>query len=66
MTRLEAKKHRRNPPAKPVSEVLLEEYLARNGASFEYEPQIDGKRKRPDYRFRWGRHDLIVEVKEIH
>lgn len=51
---------------RPVSELLFETYLRANDASYDYEPTVPGKRRKPDYHVRWGDRELIVEVKELH
>jgi hypothetical protein len=53
--------------AKTVSETTFEKYLAsQNLNDWDYEPEIQGKAQRPDYRLRsnWG--ELFFEVKEFH
>lgn len=50
---------------KTSSELLFEEYLRSNEYSdFEFEPEIRGRRKHPDYLLRWHGGELLFEVKE--
>jgi hypothetical protein len=49
-----------------ASEILFEEYLTCHGyADWTHEPEIEGKRKRPDYRLYFRGEDLFFEVKEF-
>jgi hypothetical protein len=51
---------------KNKSEMLLEGYLRSNGyADFDYEPEIAGTTKRPDYRLCWRGGEVLLEVKEF-
>jgi hypothetical protein len=56
----------RERPVKNKSEMLLEGYLRSYGCSdFDFEPEIPGTSKRPDYRLRWGGGEILLEVKEF-
>lgn len=48
-----------------VSEELFERYLQAQGAEFDHEPAIPGKKKHPDYRVHWNGVDLFCEVKGL-
>jgi len=49
------------------SEGLFEEYLASNGyEDWEYEPDIPGRGKHPDYLLRSRGREFFFEVKELH
>ena len=49
------------------SERLFEEYLVSNGyEDWEYEPDIPGRRKHPDYLLRCRGREFLFEVKELH
>jgi hypothetical protein len=51
---------------KNESEALFEEYLASNNyMGWDYEPQIHGQTKRPDYRLNWQGREYLFEVKEL-
>src|SRR5947209_6546719 len=51
---------------KNKSELLLEGYLRNQGcANVEFEPQIEGTSKRPDYRLRCSGVEVLLEVKEF-
>jgi hypothetical protein len=51
---------------KNKSEMLLEGYLRSNGyTDFDFEPQLPGSSKHPDYRLRFGDSDTLLEVKEF-
>jgi hypothetical protein len=51
---------------KNKSEMLLEGYLRSRGyTDFEFEPEIPGSSKRPDYRLRWTGGEVLLEVKEL-
>lgn len=53
-------------PARNESEVLFETYLKAHGMNrWEYEPAIEGKNQRPDYRIWQDEHQLFFEVKEF-
>ena len=57
---------RKDEPQKNQSEILFEAYLATHGyADWEYEPEIPGQSKHPDYRLPWHGEDLLFEVKEL-
>lgn len=52
--------------AKNDSEVLFEEYLRSQGIrNWEYEPEIPGKTKRPDYLLNFDGVPHVFEVKEF-
>jgi hypothetical protein len=47
--------------------MLLEGYLRCHGyRDFDFEPEIVGSSRRPDYRLRWSGHEVLLEVKEFH
>jgi len=49
------------------SETLFEHYLSSNGyEDWEYEPDIPGRRKHPDYLLRSRGREFLFEVKELH
>lgn len=48
-----------------MSEALLACYLAEQGLTFEYEPDVDGLAKHPDYRITFCGQELFLEVKEF-
>ncbi len=48
-----------------VSEALFERYLAEQGLPFDYEPDVDGRTKHPDYRIAFQGQDFFLEVKEF-
>jgi len=51
---------------KNKSEMLLEGYLRSAGyTDFDFEPEIPGTTRRPDYRLRWGGTEVLLEVKEF-
>jgi len=53
-------------PLKNKSEMLLEGYLRNRGyEGFDFEPEIPGTTRRPDYRLRWPGGDVLLEVKEF-
>ena len=53
-------------PPKNKSEMLLEGYLRCYGyKDFDYEPEIQGTTRRPDYRLRWVGGEVLLEVKEF-
>jgi hypothetical protein len=53
-------------PQKNQSEMLLEGYLRSHGyADFDFEPEIPGTTRRPDYRLRWHGGEVLLEVKEF-
>ena len=53
-------------PLKNKSEMLLEGYLRNQGYDdFDFEPEIAGTARRPDYRLRWAGADVLLEVKEF-
>ena len=52
---------------KNESERLFEEYLDLHGYSgWDYEPEIPGQLKHPDYRLPWRDKEYLLEVKELH
>lgn len=52
---------------KNKSEMLLEGYLRHYGyRDFDFEPEIPGSSRRPDYRLRWANGEVLLEVKEFH
>lgn len=52
--------------SKTKSEELFETYLRDRGIDdFEYEPQVPGISKRPDYRVSIAEKDIFFEVKEF-
>jgi hypothetical protein len=54
------------PKNKNVSELAFEKYLVSHGLNdWDYEPEIPGKSRRPDYRLRYATTDLFLEVKEF-
>ena len=56
----------RYKPRKNQSELLFEQYLkAHKIQKWDYEPKIEGKSQRPDYRLRLRGKDLFFEVKEF-
>jgi hypothetical protein len=51
---------------KNKSELLLEGYLRNHGCThFEFEPEIEGTSRRPDYRLRCAGSEILLEVKEF-
>lgn len=51
---------------KNKSEMLFEGYLRSHGyTDFDFEPEITGTTKRPDYRLRWRGDEVLLEVKEF-
>lgn len=50
---------------KTHSEALFEAYLETQGVSWDHEPDLPGKAKRPDYRVQHGSRSLWFEVKEF-
>ena len=53
-------------PSKNKSEMLLEGYLRHQGYNdFDFEPEMAGTTRRPDYRLRWASGDVLLEVKEF-
>jgi len=51
---------------KNVSEIKFEEYLSSQSLTdWDYEPEIPGKTRRPDYRLRYSARELYFEVKEF-
>ena len=51
-------------PLKNKSEMLLEGYLRNRGyEDFDFEPEIPGTTRRPDYRLRWQGGEVLLEVK---
>jgi hypothetical protein len=51
---------------KNKSELLLEGYLRCHGyTDFDFEPEIPGTTRRPDYRLRWAGGEVLLEVKEF-
>jgi hypothetical protein len=51
---------------KNKSEMLLEGYLRTCGyTDYDFEPEIQGTSKRPDYRLRWAGGEVLLEVKEF-
>jgi len=51
---------------KNISELKFEEYLSSQGLTdWDYEPEIPGKRQRPDYRIHHAAGQLFFEVKEF-
>jgi hypothetical protein len=51
-------------PLKNKSEMLLEGYLRHQGYNdFDFEPEMAGTTRRPDYRLRWASGDVLLEVK---
>lgn len=51
---------------KNKSELLLEGYLRHHGyQDFDFEPEMAGTSKRPDYRLRWAGGEVLLEVKEF-
>ena len=54
------------PPTKTKSEMLFEGYLRAHGyTNFEFEPEMPGTTKRPDYRLAACGQDILLEVKEF-
>ena len=52
---------------KNESEILFERYLNENVCTdWDFEPEFEGKSKRPDYRVPWHSQSLLFEVKELH
>lgn len=52
--------------SKTTSETLFETYLAERGfIDFEYEPEVEGTSKHPDYRVSVGASETFFEVKEF-
>lgn len=51
---------------KNASELLFEAYLNEQHVTYEFEPQIAGKQKNPDYHVTWRDHKLFCEVKGLH
>ena len=53
---------------KTESEQLFDEYLKINGYDYDpekdFEPQFEGKSKRPDFRFRWRETEYLFDAKE--
>jgi len=46
--------------------MLLEGYLRNQGyTDFDFEPEIPGTTRRPDYRLRWAGGEALLEVKEF-
>jgi hypothetical protein len=46
--------------------MLLEGYLRHHGYNdFDFEPEMAGTTRRPDYRLRWASGDVLLEVKEF-
>ncbi len=56
---------KRQTLARTTSEFLFEEYLALGRIAFDYEPEIQGSSKRPDYRLGSAEGGALVEVKEF-
>src|SRR5258705_3491439 len=53
-------------PLKNKSEMLLEGYLRSQGYdAFDFEPEIAGTTRRPDYRLRVPGGEVLLEVKEF-
>jgi len=53
-------------PTKTESEALFEQYLLANAyVDWEFEPEIGGQTKHPDYLVRWQGMELLFEVKEL-
>jgi hypothetical protein len=50
---------------KTHSELLLEEYFVRLKIQFQYEPEVPGKKKRPDFLIKHGNAEVWLEVKEF-
>lgn len=48
-----------------ASEQLFERYLQSQGITFEYEPTVSGKKKRPDYHLRCSSEIVICDVKTL-
>jgi|GEM_PF-762249 len=48
------------------SERMFQDYLDTHGVSFDFEPKIEGKQKRPDFRVTWSGHVLLCEVKGLY
>jgi len=56
-----------NEPAKTISELVFEDYLrSHNVTGWDYEPEVSGKKQRPDYRLRSRDAEIFFEVKEFH
>jgi hypothetical protein len=46
--------------------MLLEGYLRHHGyRDFDFEPQVSGSTRRPDYRLPWSGSEVLLEVKEF-
>jgi len=55
------------PQERPDSELLFEQYLLAHGLNqWDYETEIEGKKKRPDYRLEFQGDLLFFDVKEFH
>jgi hypothetical protein len=53
-------------PTRTESEALFEQYLHTNAhVDWEFEPEIGGQTKHPDYLVRWQGMELLFEVKEL-
>lgn len=55
-----------NPTLRTYSEMLFESYLSRHGYAYEFEPEIAGQSKRPDFRLFWNGLESLHEIKELN
>ncbi len=52
--------------SRTTSELLFEEYLSSNGyMDWDFEPDIPGQTRRPDYLLRWKGGEFLLEVKQM-
>lgn len=54
--------------AETASEALFEKFLDDSGydGMWDYEPDVPGQKKKPDYKLAWKDRSLFFEVKELH
>ena len=64
--RTQSRKQHSKPARKTVSELLFQEYLQQRGVAADFEPEIEGKRRRIDFRLASNGTDIFCEVKELH
>ena len=64
--RTHSRKQHSKPAPKTDSELLFQEYLQQRGVAADFEPKIEGKRRRIDFRLASNGTDIFCELKELH
>ena len=64
--RTRSRKQHSVPEPETASELLFQEYLQQLGIDADFEPKIQGKRRRIDFLFSSNGTDIFCELKELH